>query len=333
MNNNDILLQTIQLNMDRMMDWNISYTNMDDGQTKGTIQIGIEGREQIDYRFFVVNSHGNVPFQIIYGISYAEKEAIFLAHSLTENVKKELKDNYISYIEMSGNCFIYKHPLYVFISGNKKEKQKVNNNSRAFSKTGLKIIFAYLTSFENINLPIRSWAAWLDIGYTNFHYVNQGLKDLKYLIAKDANTMVLDNKKDLLERWVHHFEEKLKPSLLIGRFRFLDRADYSKWDKLQFKDTKTEWGGEPAGALLTGNLEPQTFTIYTAETKSDLITNYKIVPDEQGDIYVYENFFWHYPLIHRHTVHPILAYADLMITGESRNIKTAKAIYEQYIQY
>jgi hypothetical protein len=262
-----------------------------------------------------------------------EGEAIFIAHSFTENIKKELRDCYISYIEMSGNCFIYKHPLYVFISGNKSDKQKTTTNNRAFSKTGLKIIFAYLASSESINLPIRSWASMLDIGYTNFHYVNQGLKDLKYLVAKDANTMLLDNKKALLERWIHHFEEKLKPSLLLGRFRFLDRTYYGKWDTLEFKDTGTEWGGEPAGALLTGDLEPQLFTIYTAESKSDLINNYKIVPDEQGDIYVYKNFFRHYPFAHGYTVHPILIYADLMITGDSRNMKIAKDIYEQYIQY
>lgn len=333
MNKNEILLQIIKLNMDTMMDWQISYTNMDDDKRSGTLQVGIVDQQLIEFKFFVINSYSNPTFERLFGMHAVEGEAIFIAHSFTENAKKELRDNHISYIEMSGNCFIYKHPLYVFISGNKNDKQKSNKTNRAFSKTGLKIIFAYLTSSESINLPIRGWASMLDIGYTNFHYVNQGLKDLKHLIAKDANTMILDNKKELLERWIHHFEEKLKPSLLLGRFRFLDRANYKSWDTLQFKNTGTEWGGEPAAALLTGNLEPQVFTIYTAESKSDLINNYKIVPDEQGDIYVYKNFFHYYPLVHRYVVHPILVYADLMITGESRNMKTAKNIYEQYIQY
>jgi hypothetical protein len=93
-------------------------------------------------------------------------------------------------------------------------------------------------------------------------------------------------------------------------------------------------GGEPAAAVLTGNLEPQLFTIYTLETKAELAKKYRIIPDEKGDIAVYENFYRNYPFVHmRPITHPILIYADLIITQESRNMKIAKDIYEQYIQY
>jgi hypothetical protein len=334
MNNNEILLQAIKENMDAQLNWNIAYDDINEGKNEGIIKIGIAGYQWIELKFFVINNYSKITFDRLHGMHSVASKAIFIAHSITENIKKELKDNYISYIEMNGNAFIHKHPIYIFISGNKKEQKKIPKSNRAFSKTGLKIIFAYLTSTESLNHPIRIWASMLDIGYTNFHYVNQGLKELKYLLAKDANTMILHNKKDLLERWIHHFEEKLKPDLFIGRFSFSNSADYGRWEKLQFKDTSTQWGGEPAAALLTENLEPQLFTIYTAETKSELVKNYRIVPDEKGNIYVYKNFYRYYPFGHTNMIaHPVLVYADLMITQESRNMIIAKEIYEQYIQY
>jgi hypothetical protein len=334
MNNTDVLLQTIKEKMDALFGWSISFIYANDHKDSGKLQMGIEGFPLFEYGFFVINQYAAVSFDRLYGMSIVDRDSIFIAAVLTEKVKKELRDNYISYIEMNGDAFIHKHPLYVSISGSKKTSVKMHKPNRAFSKTGLKIIFAYLTTNESLDHPVRIWASMLDVGYSNFHYVNQGLKDLKFLIVKDANTMVLHNKKALLERWVQHYEERLKPALFIGRFRFVSRDDYKTWEMLDFVNTSTDWGGEPAAAVLTGNLEPQLFTIYTLETKAELAKKYRIIPDEKGDIAVYENFYRNYPFVHmRPITHPILIYADLIITQESRNMKIAKDIYEQYIQY
>ena len=51
-----------------------------------------------------------------------------------------------------------------------------------------------------------------------------------------------------------------------------------------------------------------------------------------GDVEILERFWqpeeaWPY----EDMVHPILVYADLIATGNQRNIETAKVIYEQYI--
>ncbi|MGA1867706.1 MAG: type IV toxin-antitoxin system AbiEi family antitoxin [bacterium] len=51
-----------------------------------------------------------------------------------------------------------------------------------------------------------------------------------------------------------------------------------------------------------------------------------------GDVEILERF-WETVEIWQHEdmVHPILIYADLLATGNQRNIETAKMIYEQYI--
>ena len=66
----------------------------------------------------------------------------------------------------------------------------------------------------------------------------------------------------------------------------------------------------------------------------------KLRKDPAGEIEIL-NQFWNYDenteyrddvnWNYRDLVHPILIYADLIATGNQRNIETAKMIYEDYI--
>ncbi len=58
----------------------------------------------------------------------------------------------------------------------------------------------------------------------------------------------------------------------------------------------------------------------------------RLKKDPEGDIEILKRFWtpleiWQY----EERVHPILIYADLMATGNQRNIETAKVIYERYL--
>ena len=91
------------------------------------------------------------------------------------------------------------------------------------------------------------------------------------------------NKEELLQRWMVAYEDKLKLSKLhIGTFRFINENDQSNWKNLNLGANKTFWGGEPAGAIITKYLNPEIYTLYTTETRNDLIKNYKLVPDPKG---------------------------------------------------
>ena len=93
---------------------------------------------------------------------------------------------------------------------------------------------------------------------------------------------------------------------------------------------KTVWGGEPAGDIITNHLRPEKFIIYTKETTKDLIKNYKLFPDDDGEIGVYD-MFWNNNY-NTNTAPNELVYTDLMITDDKRCIETAKLIFDEYIQ-
>ena len=63
----------------------------------------------------------------------------------------------------------------------------------------------------------------------------------------------------------------------------------------------------------------------------EVIKNYRVIPDPNGYIRIYQKF-WEGNETQNVTAPPLLVYADLINTGDKRNIETAQKIYGQFIQ-
>lgn len=61
------------------------------------------------------------------------------------------------------------------------------------------------------------------------------------------------------------------------------------------------------------------------------MTNYRLLPDEQGAIQVFRRF-WEPDGSAQPTAPPLLVYADLMNTQDKRCLQTAEIIFEKYVQ-
>jgi hypothetical protein len=196
----------------------------------------------------------------------------------------------------------------------------------------LKVLYLFLMDTNLTNQPQRAIAEEAGVALGNINYILNGLKELKFLIEKNHRTFQLINKNELLQKWMNSFEEKLKPTLHIGNFRFARTDDEKIWKQIQLKPHHTFWGAEPAGGIITNYLMPEIFTLYTEETRNNLIKNYRLVPEQNGNIKVYKKFWKDHDGFNETVVHPILAYTDLLNTGNSRCLETAKMIYDKYIK-
>jgi hypothetical protein len=254
-----------------------------------------------------------------------------IAELIFPKIKEELRQQNIAYIESNGNIYVNNQTNYIWIETQKSNKQGKEKVNRAFTKTGLKLLFNILLCDELINLPYREIARLTGIAFANINYIINGLKEKGFIIQIDKKHIKLVNKTDLLRTWVDRYDERLKPDLHIGNFRFLDQEDFINWEKIALKPNVTLWGGEPAGYKLTKHLNPEILTIYTREDKTDLIKNYKLIPDAQGNVRIYRKF-WPEIDNESRTVPPLLVYADLINTYDKRNIETANLIYDEYIK-
>lgn len=262
---------------------------------------------------------------------YKEKYPNFMviAEIINPKIRQELKDKGVNYIDGAGNMYINKKAQLIFIEGKHNEKAKDYYKGRLFGKGGVKIVFAILVNEDVINKPYREIAEQTDTALGTVNYIMKELMTNGYTVFIKKNVIKLKNKKALMNKWITGYEDKLKKSLFIGKFRF----NNNEWKNIKFENNNTFWGGEPAAEILTNYLNPQIFTIYTKEETKDLTRNYHLIPDKNGNIDIYKKFWnFEYDKVNKNTVPPLLIYADLINTGDNRNLETAKVIYERYLQ-
>ncbi|MEO8853353.1 MAG: type IV toxin-antitoxin system AbiEi family antitoxin [Ginsengibacter sp.] len=256
---------------------------------------------------------------------------MIVANRIFPKIKEELRLNEIAYLETNGNIWLKQKGLLIWMDTQKPLPHIKRNANRAFTKTGLKVLFHFLLHENDINLPYREIANITQVGLGNINYVINGLKEMGFLIKLNKDKYKLINKKELLDKWVTAYVERLKPALQISTFHFLKQEDFNDWKNLPIHIGKTYWGGEPAGDLLTNYLRPAELTLYTTETRNELIKNYRLIPDEKGNIKVFKKF-WRQENANENLVPPLLVYADLITTYDRRNTETAQKIYDEFLQ-
>ena len=254
-----------------------------------------------------------------------------LAGNIFPALREQLRAQKIAYLEANGNCYLEQEGLFILVDGNQPYQVAKQTSNRAFTPAGLKVVFHFLWHDEWINHPYREVADRTKISLGQINNVMEGLKASGFLLPKGDNTWVLADKKRLLHKWIGLYAQKLQLKLIVGTYRFVDRDAFTHWRDLPLEAGKTFWGGEPAADLLTNHLRPGQLTLYTSEERIELTKKYRLVPDENGPVIVYQKF-WCQKDQSATTAPPLLVYADLINQGDKRSLETADIIYEQYLQ-
>jgi hypothetical protein len=294
-----------------------------------TMRFIIDNQEFI-YHIEIKNELRNHQLDQIQHLADKHKPLMIIARRIFPKLKEYLRAHEIAYLEGNGNIFLKKGKTYIYIDGNKPLVTEKVVGLRIFTKTGLKLIFEMLQDETILNMPYRKLAQKAKIGLGNVNNIVNELKVQGYLLKMNRGEWKITRKKELLEKWVAAYPEKLKPALKAGQFRFLKDEDFNNWKNLKIKPMKTWWGGEPGGDLLTHYLRPARLTLYTTETREELIKHYRLIPDVNGKIEVY-NKFWDRNTANDQIAPPLLVYADLINAGDQRCIETAQKVYNEYL--
>jgi hypothetical protein len=256
------------------------------------------------------------------------EKTIFITTYTTPQVADLLKEMDVPFIDTVGNVYINEPPLFIYVKGNKfVEKYREKPINRAFQPAGLQLVFALLCNPGLENAPFREIAKTADVALGTVGWVIRDLQQLGNLVDMGKRGRRLTRKKDLLNRWATTYPDQLRPKKILDRYK---AANPDWWKNAELETFKAYWGGEIAAGILTKYLKPQIVTIYTREPLGELFLKNRIVKDPNGDIEILEAFWkFEYDWQHHNLVHPILIYADLLATGDERNIETAEIIYEK----
>jgi len=257
------------------------------------------------------------------------EKALLVTKYVNPNMAERLKAMDIPFLDTFGNAYLNAQPVFVYMKGRAPQRFPRERPTRAFAPAGLKVVFALLCRQELTGEPFRTIAQTTHVGLGTVAWLMDDLERLGHLLVMGKRGRRLIRKQRLLERWVGTFPNQLRPKLLLGRFAALDPK---WWEQTRIRGFHAYWGGEQAAARLTGYLKPELITVYTRDKPARLQAARRLRPEPGGDVEILKAFWdvsvdWTNPEI----VHPLLVYADLLATGDARNIDTAKRIYDEQL--
>lgn len=266
-------------------------------------------------------------------IKEALGDVLLIAEFIPTDLQKTLQQLKLNYLDTAGNCCIQSKGQFILIEGRRAGKFTVAGK-QPFGKSGLRVIFTLLTQADSINLTIRELADRTGVSIGSVQQTLDGLKHLGYVVAVDEQRRKLVKIERLIEQWLNRYSSTLKPNLLVGKFRLPAGLQPDDWQKIKLQ-LGSYWSGEPAADALTNNLRPQKLTIYTEEDKSGLMRKYRLLPDNEGSVEIYQ-LFWR-PMGEQSSdlsiVPHLLIYTDLLASTDPRNLEIASKIYQKYVQY
>lgn len=272
-------------------------------------------------------------------------EGLLVADYINPKMAGKLRQEGVQFIDGAGNAYINQTPVYIYVTGNRREEQGFmptrDGAKRAFEPKGLMVLYAFLCDPDLINAPYREIAKRAGVALGTVGWVFNGLKaaDLLYEENNNKKHRYFHYRK-VLDRWVEAWPEKLKSKQLIGEF--VAENPYW-WKNVDIRKYNGYWSGEVAAAKYTNYLKPLVATLYLHDTDlKRLIVDERLkkrtawIGDGAATILFYRAFWPEWadelnPEARAGLVHPILVYADLVATGEPRNLEVARRIYDEHI--
>lgn len=260
-------------------------------------------------------------------------EPLLIADYVSPALSQFLKNNECNFIDSAGNAYLNFGSVFVYMTGNKAPEALAEiKPSRAFQSTGLKLIFTLLCHPDDItNRSYRDLSEVSGISLGSIGWIINDLKAAGYLSFEKNGERAWTNKDGLIKKWVSTYAEKLRPKLVLGYYKSLQEG----WQKaVDIKSFGAIWGSEVAADHLTHYLKPEFSTIYTEEKlgKLVLMNGLKKTSEKSGATVEVLQKFWHFENRENPDLAPVLLiYADLIASGDSRNLETARVIYEEYI--
>jgi len=256
-----------------------------------------------------------------------DRNLLFVGEYIAKNVAESLIANDINFLDVAGNCYINTNHLKIIIEGRKQKKPQNINQARAFQEAGLKLILLLISHEHALEFSYRALAEKAGIALGS---VSQIMKELEesHFILKTSDKRIIKNREELIERWVLAYNEVLKPRLFRKTYKAIN-LDYLR-KIVNNNETKfLLFGGEPAAEIMTNYLKPLDYIIYSDDELSIIGKELMLVPDNNGNIKIY-NTCWTDNLNNENLniAPPLVVYADLIGSGNNRNIETAKMILE-----
>jgi len=258
---------------------------------------------------------------------------LLVTRYVTPPLAERLRNEGVQFLDAAGNAYLHqeKPPCHIYITGRKPEARAAAERPiKAFRAVGLKVVFPLICRPATLQATYREIAELAGVALGT---VAQTMTDLKRLglLRRTRTGHTLQDRRKLIDMWVDAYPRELRPRLKPRRYH-VDDPDW--WKKKHAIPADMWLGGEAGAALLTKYLRLEVVTIYGDKAFTELARQIRPIKDERGNLEVLEAFWGFEPetvVPGYRLVPPLLVYADLIVSGEARNLETAQMIRERFL--
>ena len=251
-----------------------------------------------------------------------ESDKLLITEYVSPQQGEMLRNKEIQYADAAGNMFIRYSGVAILISNCAKPQRIEQQKSagRAFSPTGLKLLFLLLTEPEALNWSYRDLAQYSGVSLGSVGYIMADLQKSGYLIDADGK-LIWKDRHNTIGKWCDYYRDKLLPRIKKRCYVGTIPDNYLEYPMLA--------GGESAAEQLH-LLKSNRLLAYRTGNINLCIAQNRWKEDINGNIEI-RTPFW--PECRTFDKIPyLLIYADLLAEDDSRCTGIAGEIFNRFLR-
>jgi hypothetical protein len=256
---------------------------------------------------------------------HGRENVLLVTEYVNPQMAERLRRDDVFFADAAGNAYYSAPGVLIWVTGRRPSQpsRPRHRPTLAFQASGLRVMLGFLAEPSLVDETYRMIAREAGVSVGTVHGVFRDLEQAGYIVEHHDRRRLVEPGR-LLDAWTEHYTELLHPKLELGRYRS-HRPDW--WRTATPLAHGVLWGGETAGALLTGHLRPEITTVYAAALPKELMIAERLRRDAEGDVEI-RHRFWQGDLAapSPDVVPAPLIYADLIAVGDSRCAEIAELV-------
>jgi hypothetical protein len=251
---------------------------------------------------------------------------------LSADMIRACRDLGVDALDLAGNASLIEGASVVIVSGRPRAAHGKARRAPTWTKSTLRVTLALLITPALLERGYREIAQNAGVSHGTVQNAVRALIDHRDVFERpDGRGLQFADKERLIDEWVTLYPRQLRESLLLARYR-AESSDW--WRDVPDLPGRCQFGGEPAAAILTQYLKPATVTVYCADAvPREWIKEARLRPDPAGNVEFLRAPIALAPVdgLAPNVVAPLIVYADLVASGDPRNLETARMLRERYL--
>jgi hypothetical protein len=258
---------------------------------------------------------------------------LVLAPHVGSGIANTLTEGGVNYLDTSGNCHIAIPPFFVHVEG-KSAGKGVGASSTGVRGPGFQALFAYLAEPALLDAPVRTVAEVAGVSRQPVLSMKHRLHDERFILGSKKHTQWHPRRTaDALALWLQGYQTTVRASLIEGSYRTRDRSPSALEARILevLPQEQLRWGGTAAGYRLTGDYRGERTVVHVGASIPGLVKHVRGLADPEGNLLIMRTFGSINWSSGRETVHPLLAYSEMLSDGSERAREAARALHDRYL--